>query len=113
MPTYVFMHQMVPAYVGGVVVAWSFPGREDVVTRVPELVLGGGVNPAKPPGDHLASAVGHVSCGCNVCHAVFVESPSGLYGLIGGEEEEFGVLETEWERFGGWCRAGFRHVQCI
>ena len=75
-----------------------------MVTGVPELVLGGGMDPAKPPADHLAGAVGHISCGCNMCHTVFVEGPSSLYDLIGVGEEELGILETEWEGLAGRCR---------
>lgn len=72
-----------------------------MVTRMPELVLGGGVDPAKPPGDHLAGAVGHVRCGYYVCHTVLIECPSGLHGLVVVGEEELGVFETEREIFGG------------
>ena len=53
-----------------------------MVIGVPELVLGSVVDPAKPPGDHFGRAIGHVRRGRDVSHAILIDCPSGLYGLV-------------------------------
>ena len=66
-----------------------------MVGRVPELVLICRMDPAEPPCDHGAGAVGHVSRGCDVGYAIAVEGPASFHAVVGCGQEQLGVLEPE------------------
>lgn len=73
----VLMHQMA-AVICAVIISWALPVREDMIPRMPELVLLGRMYMTEPPVDHLTSAVALISRSGSMVHPIYGNAISRL-----------------------------------
>jgi hypothetical protein len=74
----VFVDEVMPADVRGIIVTRAFPIREDVVFWMPQFVLFTVVDPAEPPVDHGGRTVWHVRGGGDMMHSILVYRIAGF-----------------------------------
>ena len=92
------MYEMMPSDVFGFVFSGALPIGEDMVSRVPKLILLGAVDEAEPPVDHLSRTVGHVGGSRHMVHVVRGEAVPGL-------DRKIIILQQ------GWCVFETKHVR--
>lgn len=84
------MYEMMPSNITRPVLPRPLPVGEDVIARMPEFVVLGGVDEAEPPVDHAGGDAGHVCGRGDVAHVVGGEAVAGFEGEVGVLEKEFG-----------------------